>query len=211
MKKNLLIIAALALSSAQTYSQLKVDSLGLIGIGGQPETSAQMKVESSAAKGLVIDVDRQNAGTASYNEGLQVHLKPYGSYSYGVSSIISHPNNLYTSDYSVGCIGEVFGSTQANYGLVGFNDPTKKGAAVYGTPYFTYIVPNKAYAGFFCGATHIEGDLTVSGTVNGIVLSASSSNAQSQVASRLADGSVGESLKGNTGVHKHHPWICHRL
>ena len=196
MKKNLLTFTTLALIAAPIYSQLKVDSLGLIGIGGQTETGSQIKVETNAAYGLKVDLNRQNTVSAAYNEGIQVHVKPHGSYSYGVSSLISHPSNLFTSDYSVGCVGEVFGSTLANYGIVGFNDPSKHGAAIYGSPYLSYLVPNSALAALFWGPTRIEGDLMVSGTVNGIVLgAASASGSREQENLTRILGSAGENLK----------------
>ncbi len=196
MKKNLLTFTTLALIAAPVYSQLKVDSLGLIGIGGQTEAASQIKVETNAAYGLKVDLNRQNTVSAAYNEGIQVHVKPHGSYSYGVSSLISHPNNLFTSDYSVGCVGEVFGSTQANYGIAGFNDPSKHGAAIYGSPYLSYLVPNSALAALFWGPTRIEGDLMVSGTVNGIVLgAASASGSQEQENLSHILETAGEDLK----------------
>ena len=93
MKKNLLTFTTLALIAAPVYSQLKVDSLGLIGIGGQTEAASQIKVETNAAYGLKVDLNRQNTVSAAYNEGIQVHVKPHGSYSYGVSSLISRSQN----------------------------------------------------------------------------------------------------------------------
>ena len=196
--KKLIILATLALSSVSMHSQLKVDSVGHIGIGGLSETSSQVKIQSALSSGLTIDVDRQNANSSNYNTGLNVTLKPKGTYGYGMHSLVYTPNGVTQPNYTMGILSETFGGTQANFALMGLNDPTKHGAGVFGSSYLMYLIPDKAYAGFFWGPTCVDGDLTVSGAVNGIVLGASpSSSTRSQATvNQHTENSVGERLKG---------------
>ena len=198
MKKYLLTLATLAIFSTPIFSQFKVDSLGHIGIGGLSETSAQMKLQSSLSTGFKIDVDRQNATNSNYNYGLNVMLKPKGSSACGIYSLVYTPNGVTQPSNTIGFHAEAFGGTQSNFAIVGFNDPTKHGAAVFGSTYLSYLNPDKAYAGYFWGPTCVDGDLTVSGAVNGVVLGASSSSSpRSQTTAHLyAESSIGEKLKG---------------
>lgn len=196
--KKLMILATLALSSISVHSQLKVDSVGHIGIGGVSESSSQMKIQSALSSGLTIDVDRQNANISNYNTGLNVTLKPKGTYGYGMHSLVYTPSGVTQPNYTMGIISETFGGTQGNFALVGLSDPTKHGAGVFGSSYLMYLTPDKAYAGYFWGPTCVDGDLTVSGAVNGVVLGASSSSSpRSQTTAHLnAESSIGEKLKG---------------
>ena len=198
MKKISIIMVFFAVSTVKVYSQLKVDSLGNVGIGGQTEASSKIKVASVLPNGLSIDIDRRNADNSTNNVGLNVLLRPNSSFAFGVNSIVTHLDNAFTSDYSAGCIGEAYGSTQSNYGLAGLISPAEHGAAIYGTPFFSYLSPNRSLAALFWGPTCIEGDLTVSGSVNGIILGAStSSNSLNHPdVNRLTNSIVSERLKG---------------
>ena len=196
--KKLMILATLALSSISVHSQLKVDSVGHIGIGGVSETSSQVKIQSALTSGLTIDVNRQNATSSNNNTGLNVTLRPKGSYGYGIHSLVYTPTGVTQPDYTMGILSETFGGTQGNFALVGLSDPTKHGAGVFGSSYLMYLTPDKAYAGYFWGPTCVDGDLTVSGAVNGVVLGASSSSApRSQAtANQYTENPIGGRLKG---------------
>lgn len=103
----------------------------------------------------------------------------------------------------------VFGSSTVlsncegfSYGVYGRVTGTNAGAAVCGRTILSgSIVPDQKYAGFFVGPTKMVGDLTVTGSIQGVLLgnSSPSSNLNSETMI-VRSGSLAEKLSGINAV-----------
>ena len=196
MKKLSLLIAMLSISF-MTRAQLTVNSLGRVGIGDSPDSNYVAKISGTNSQG--VSITREGNGLDLTQCGLSITSTAYsGLYSYGLFSKVLPAD--YNSMVHTGVYGMSDGSPVQNYGVFGRIVNGKKGAAICGSIASNdYVVANGSYAGYFVGATHVQGDLSVSGTVNGVVLGASASAAlRGAVPSTISDVSVNTSLQGLT-------------
>lgn len=103
-------------------------------------------------------------------------------------AVISTPNS---SCRAYGIYGVAGNATSGyNYGLFGRLSGSNNGAAVYGTisNVENGINTGGQYAGYFNGATKVVGDLTVTGSVKGLVLGAAASEADAISTFSLEEG-----------------------
>lgn len=124
---------------------------------------------------------KSNFYTASFQCGLEARaIIPTAQSSYRTYGVIGIAGNA-TSGW--------------NYGVHGQLNGTNNGAGVYGTAthneYGSYV--DGRYAGYFNGETKVNGNLTVTGAVRGVLLSPAA-NPATPVTSGLADDNERESL-----------------
>ena len=93
------------------------------------------------------------------------------------------------------------------YGVLGTARGNYYSAAVCGISsawVTSNAIPDDKYAGLFVGKTKVVGDLTVTGTVNGVVISPSAPNGSSQTRS-INDESVSGKLQNLSAIAYHRP------
>ena len=157
MKKTLFSLTFMLAVSLNTSAQLHVDTLGHASVGG-------------SIPSLLNTIFRVGI---NYNNS--------SSYKYGIYSSTSGTSNTYDigvrgsaystsnagSGRSIGVQGVAGNHTDGyNFGVLGVNSGTYKGAGVFGTlsnSIGKYI--NGKYAGYFDGATYVDGTLTATQVV----------------------------------------------
>jgi hypothetical protein len=89
-----------------------------------------------------------------------------------------------------------------NFGVYGYVQGNNGGAGIYGTAYDdngVYI--DGKYAGYFNGNTKVIGNLTVSGTINGVILGSSSNTSSSSALAPSSDNvTLSEKLSGLNAI-----------
>lgn len=183
MKKNLLFVALFATVAINASAQLTVYSSGKVGIG----TSASDSIVSPLTiinrlnkNGLTV----QSKGRGIYAESTGGNgMFPCGVYgkasttsgAYSTTGVMGHVvyDTPKTSGRGYGVRGIVGNAANGyNYAVFGALQGTNNGAGVYGTAgnYSLGIYLDGRYAGYFDGATKVRGDLTVTGSISGIIL-----------------------------------------
>ena len=157
-------------------AQLKVNSTGCVRVGGSgPVPSyADFQIKGSHNYGLYYNTN-DSINTGLYSSITSTQLNDF----YGISSITLgnrsdasnkvvaihglSKSNAVTSGITIG----VWGSLSSYY-------PYNKGVGVYGSvnSSFDNSIINGRYAGFFNGQTKIQGNLIVSGNIQGTLLGA---------------------------------------
>ena len=173
MKKIVLFSVLFVCSFISVYAQLRVDSLGKVAVGGLTTLTSKMYLKSTLPTGMSVDVDRRTANdTLSnlYHYGIIVGLQPKSNFALGIKSRVHLTSTDTPTPYAGGVLGDAYAGSLCNYGIMGYANPLKPGAGVFGSAYYTWAVPDQLYAGLFWGPTKVIGELTVSGTINGIVL-----------------------------------------
>lgn len=197
MKKTISLLC-LSMAIATSFAQLKVDSLGRVGIGGSTSNNYTMTISPAAASGILINnsskaatqtaIEIQNVkGNVSQVTGL--YIGP-GSGSttqnvYGTRSIVG-----LTNGYSYGTYGSLF-----NYG----GNLSILGAGIYGSSTLdgTDFAYPGAYAGYFKGDVRVTGTLyatvstpttnSTSSNASPVAINTMSNNQQLRVIDRLQD------------------------
>lgn len=185
--------------------------------------SAQLKVNSNGYTSFLTTMTPQSpisindAGNSDYTvycksltkNGLYCKTNGlYGAYFYneadsatapfvytriGVNSISGKVLNSFLIGRNVGVLGHAKYSKLA-YGLIGKVTNANSGAGVYGTTKNSYGVgENHVYAGFFDGDVKTKGNLTVTGSIDGVLLGRSSSSSPSK-SSYLSSTSVADRI-----------------
>lgn len=181
MKKYILIL--LACSTISSKAQLTVDSQGNVGVGTSSSSLSKVSVNCNGYSDSEMTVLGQNTGIraihqGSGNWGYAVHAqsKPANTnFTVGVRAETSNESPS-TSGRSFGVFADAGNATSGwNYAIFGRLSGTNNGAAVYGTisNLENGVNTGGAYAGYFNGATKVAGDLTVTGAIDGIILSTS--------------------------------------
>ena len=180
MKKILTMISVFALIANNANAQLSVYSNGKVGIA-----TTSTPVSTLSVKGDKTGYDASILGTSRglYSESNGEYLNwAYGVYGKNRSTsagfqcgtmgdaVLSSPQS---GCRTYGVIGHAGNASDGwNYGVFGELDGTKYGAGVYGTATHaengSYV--DGRYAGYFNGATKVNGNLTVTGSINGLVL-----------------------------------------
>ena len=177
--KKILFISLLLICAGMAQAQLKVDSLGRIGLStSSTQYQSSVYLPMTRNKGLFLDYTGGMSGTIY---GLQVQSSLNNNYLYNIHSRITRSSQSYGPGYGVysiamGANTSTSGSNSYSfYGLI-----TGKGAAVYGgVSGNSYYELSTSYAGYFNGLTHIQGDLSVSGNISGVLLTSSISPSES--------------------------------
>lgn len=169
------------------HAQLTVDQNGNTLVGNTSETplsplSVNYAGNSDAAcsvKGSVIGLYSLRSGSAHWGIGSQgVSQNPAGGYSVGIKGVASSSNEM-SSGRAYGIMGLASNATNGwNYGVFGRLEGSNNGTAIYGTTNAAEngIYIDGRYAGYFNGPTKIDGDLSVSGAINGVLLGAATSS-----------------------------------
>lgn len=182
MKKFLLSISILAIIANNANAQLSVYSNGYVGVATSSSTTP---VSTFSVKGGKTGYDASVLGTLRgiYGESNGQYLNwSYGvygisnchtaSFQNGVSGIalISSPQS---SSRTYGVMGLAGNATNGwNYGVFGQLNGTNNGAGVYGTATNgeNGTSVDGRYAGYFNGPTKVNGNLTVTGSISGVLL-----------------------------------------
>ena len=176
--KRFISIAALLACTTISIAQLRVNSNGSVSILNTISSSGALTLQTNSQYDLRLrtllsrpTVIRQVYSTANHNSGQGTYLF------HGVIS-----NNATDSDTPGTSIGIYSRIDKANpyatvntpgvrYGLCGIN--VNYGAAVFGSTSSSNVSLNQPYAGYFVGDTHVQGNLSVSGNVSGVMLTPS--------------------------------------
>ena len=176
--KRFISFAALLACTTISIAQLRVNSNGSVSILNTISSSGALTLQTNSQYDLRLStlssrptVIRQVYSTANHNSGQGTYLF------HGVIS-----NNATDSDTPGTSIGIYSKIEKANpyatvntpgvrYGLCGIN--LNYGAAVFGSTSSSNVSLNQPYAGYFVGDTHVQGNLTVSGNVSGVMLTPS--------------------------------------
>lgn len=153
----------------------------------------------STTSGTAMDVSTNQSIDSIYSRGVSSTVIASG---YGTNSMsIYGYTRLSRSGRAIGVwgAGSVLSnsSSQSNaFGVVGGFGYTNraKGAGIYGTSTANILQLNQKYAGYFYGPVEVQGNLTVTGNINGVLLSppASSVSSRSVFQNDSEDGSLAE-------------------
>ena len=191
MKKTFLM-AALLLFVTNSFAQLVVDNTGYVGIGTEETPYSTLAVGSHGWTNTGSSFDHnQKYGVRIYNHpalsgdtvrALDILCKPGSGFAMGIRSI-SDGNS---GNFSIGLQG-MGGKATYSFGVHGCMHGTSSNvssfAAVCGSASsgaFPYI-PSGIYAGFF------QGNVRITGSVNGTVLSTAASSTSGNVATMPLD------------------------
>lgn len=194
--KKLFFLTFMLLMSIFSNAQLKVDSNGRVGISTNPSNEYVLQISALNSQGASILREGSPQGFTQY--GLSVLSNAYtGTFSYGLYAKVqptSQSSIVHTGVYGMGS-----GSPVQNYGIYGRISANNKGAAVCGSTINSdYVLADSCYAGYFQGLTHVQGNLSVSGTINGLLLGRSSSDRSFLSAGNNAKESITRRLRGLT-------------
>lgn len=184
MKKSLLFVALIATVAINASAQLTVYSSGKVGVG----TSASDSIKSpltvtNSSDEYGVRVQSNGRGIYAESKGIKtvfpcgVHgtaSSTSGKYCTGVMGNVLY-DTPQTSGKAYGVRG-IAGNAPMNFAVFGSLQGTNNGAGIYGTV-GSYVFGGGVdgrYAGYFDGATKVKGDLTVTGSISGIVLGQSS-------------------------------------
>lgn len=183
MKKTFSLIALFALAANNANAQLTVYSNGQVGVATSsttiPKSTFSVQGDHEGYEASVMGVKR-----GIYGRSTGQHLK----WSYGIFGRSTCPSapfqcgiegvafvtNPQSNSRTYGVKGLAGNATSGwNYGIYGQLDGTNNGAAVYGTSTSgeNGTDVKGRYAGYFNGATKVNGNLTVTGSINGVILS----------------------------------------
>lgn len=207
MKKVLFVISVLAFLSNNANAQLSVHSSGKVGIAmlSPTDTISTFAVKGSASgfEASVWGTQRGIYGEATghyQNWVYGVYGKTNsntGNYFCGVSGIAYLPSPQ-TTGRTYGVYGIAGNASNGwNYGIYGQLNGTNNGAGVYGTATSgeNGTKMDGRYAGYFNGATKVKGDLTVTGSISGILLNqTSNANTVSNISEGFEKTSITDKL-----------------
>ena len=180
--KRTFLITSLLMMSYYAHSQFIVDSISHIGVKINPDTNYVVKVKSETGQIGGIYCSRASNLTwptsDPWSEAIYGQTSHRGvAYSQGLRGISAASSPTGTGR----CFG-VFGAAQNatdgyNYGVYGVILGTTKGAGIYGSSYANHYAGQaltQRYAGYFYGPVKVQGDLTVTGNISGVMLSSPS-------------------------------------
>lgn len=190
MKKFLFFIN-LFLLSTNAFSQLRVANNGnsLFGLSSLETPLSTICVGNIGRTDSKLTVLGDNIGIFAYRNGVTIPnwgnaiqaISPVGTANFCVGiraeAVKSTPSS---SNRAYGVYGVAGNATSGyNYGLFGRLCGSNNGAAVYGTISNSENGVNVSgqYAGYFNGSTKVVGDLTVTGSINALVLGTAASEA----------------------------------
>lgn len=197
MKKILSFLAVVSFA-CHVNAQLSVYSNGHVGVATESTTTPV----STFAVGR--GVDGFDAAISGSQRGIFIEsVGQYLGWSYGIygksictsarfqAGVLGHVSikTPQSSGRTYGVQGIAGNATSGwNFGVLGQLEGTNNGAGVYGTAttgeYGSYI--DGRYAGYFNGATKVNGNLTVTGSINGVLLSQANNSVMS-VASSVSE------------------------
>lgn len=183
MKKSFLFVVMIATAAINASAQLTVYSDGKVGVGTSASDSitSPLTVISSDANG--VNVQSKGRGIYAESKGIKTPFpcgvfgkasSTSGQYCTGVMGNVTY-DTPQTSGKAFGVRG-IAGDASMNFAVFGLLRGSNNGAGIYGTV-GSYVFGGGVdgrYAGYFDGATKVKGDLTVTGSISGIILGQSS-------------------------------------
>lgn len=212
MKKILSLIIVIGLVTNNTKAQLSVYSNGNVGVAtsssAASESTFSVKGSKTGYEAAVIGTER---GIYSQSNGQSLNWS-YAMYGKSNCSSAIFQNGVtgraeivspQSSCRTYGVVGIAGNATNGwNYGIFGQLNGTNKGAGVYGTATNgengSYV--DGRYAGYFNGPTKVKGNLTVTGAIDGVLLSQASNSSAEQVLSDEAEDNITERLSSLTTI-----------
>lgn len=187
MKTLIPLVAFLIMIAGRANAQLSVYSNGKVSVATSTTPSSTFSVVEGK-DGYEASVVGSKRGVYSESKGQYLNWAygVYGksnctsaSFQTGVQGEASIPSPQ-SSCRTYGVKGVAGNATNGwNYGIFGQLNGTNNGAGVYGTATHgeNGVCVGGRYAGYFNGATKVNGNLTVTGSINGIILSQVSNTA----------------------------------
>lgn len=193
MKRILFSIAFVTSLASNVNAQLSVYSDGKVGVATASTSTPESALSVCGSKtGYDLAVMGRQRGIYGESNG------QYLNWSYGVYGIVrdysthfqcavsgnASITNPVESYRTFGVMGIAGNATSGwNYGVFGRVEGVNNGAGVYGTSVKSDggTAVDGRYAGYFNGNTKVKGNLTVTGSINGVILS-QASTASSSVA-----------------------------
>lgn len=193
MKKLFFTIVALSLAANNVNAQLTVYSNGNVGVAtSESTTPVSTFAVGEAWTGYGATVSKTQRGICGISNGQYLNWAygvfgqsktPAAPFQCGVSGIAYNSQSQDTGR-TYGVKGLAGNATDGwNYGVFGQLNGTQDGAGVYGTATSgdNGTCVDGRYAGYFNGATKVIGNLTVTGSISGVILSPSASSTSSLV------------------------------
>ena len=186
MKKIYLTVCCLCLMATSTYGQFRITSNGNISINSSETPLSTISLGSAGYDIYNVSIIGDKCGIYSLSAGEGLNWGYAGDfrsyidgYNFAVGikgDVKSQESVQQTSSRAFGVFGSAgFATSGWNYGIFGRLMGTSYGAGVYGTSSNsengTYV--DGRYAGYFNGNTKVKGNLTVTGSINGVILSPS--------------------------------------
>ena len=206
MKRTSLIILFI-LSIGTVKAQLRVDSVGNVSVDKTLSASGAGTITANASTAFYVNNTSSTlnqkrtaklqanhyAGSSKYTYNLYSNIGDYSVDSstpgrvFGIYSLITH------------MVPEYIGSTAgARFSICGINGEC--GAAVYGGTSSYYPSLSQPYAGYFNGLVNVQGNLSVSGSINGTFLTPSLNMSSGSETTEITSsrGSLSAQLQGLT-------------
>ncbi len=198
--KKLFLLAVVLYFACGLQAQLLVDSTGYVSIPNNLGVQGTQFISTSGSRCLQLShssstIHRKMAllSQTSHTSGTAYNLYCATADQTTDSNTPGRAIGIYSTLYSD---NPYAGSDTpgARYGICGMN--SHYGAAIYGATSGTYVALSQPYAGYFYGNTHVQGNLSVSGNISGVILS-NGSTGQLSTMSPLSegDGSLGRRLQ----------------
>lgn len=179
MKKTLSLLC-LSMAIATSFAQLKVDSLGRTAIGYLGTPQSQLSIGNSGNSNYVMSLYNNNKNGLyidSYNgyTGLYVGMRNSSNPAVSNTGILIQPTGGTTTGTTYGIKAYSGVSNHSSFGVAGhvftLAGLPNTGAGIYGSSTYSSSVSHSGlYAGYF------NGDVRVTGTIYGTLLSPSSTH-----------------------------------
>lgn len=199
MKKKYLL-TLLLIASLTVRAQINVNANGDVAIKGpfKPNTALTIYTDEKALNCVLVN------GGQTWDTALESFSEASGnSFGVAINGTSYKMSNNGSVGRAYGVIGRAgYATSGYNYGVYGqLVEDQYNGAAVLGSLNASNIglYLNNRYAGYFQGLTHVAGNLTVSGTISGMVVARSTESVSSDDGTEsLAEASLSEQLQGLT-------------
>ena len=212
MKKKILLLVTLFCVASSAMAQLSVYAEGQVGVGtSSSEAPASAFSVNGGMQGYAASVKGAERGVYGVSNGQYLNWS-YGVYGESGCKNASFQNGVMgiaVSRYPLkkyrtyGVMGIAGNATDGwNYGVFGQLNGTANGAGVYGTSTKgeNGSCVDGRYAGYFNGDTKVNGNLTVTGAIKGVLLNTVSSHAVSTQAADFGGSSAVDKLAGLSTV-----------
>lgn len=186
MKKTFLFIMLLLSATFTANAQFRIQNNGYISIQSSDTTQTPIAINCPGRTGNYITYignmngifARNLAGVDAYNWSIAGYFDDrvssrVANFYVGVRGVAFPSSGPYTFGRSYGVMGIAGNFTSGhNYGVFGQLSGTENGAGVFGSisDNDNGVCVGDRYAGYFNGKTHIEGNLVVTGSINGVML-----------------------------------------
>lgn len=186
MKKTFLTVCCICFTATYSYGQFRVTSNGNISINSSETPLSTISLGSQGSDLFNVSVVGDRCGVYALNKGNGLnwgYASEFCSFADGFNFTVgvkgdarSDSQQEINKGRAFGVFGSAgFATSGWNYGVYGRIMGTSYGAGVYGTSSNsengTYV--DGRYAGYFNGNTKVKGNLTVTGSINGVILSPS--------------------------------------